>query len=193
VPTQHPCRGRLHHIEHIQLPRPRRRGVQGRARHRDPDQLGIPLGHSNAVLAIALVGHRGSPKPLPSSQEAGVIENCVRHEPSIGLPPAPDIHARHLRDVLDPGTANRQRGTHRRIVGRQPPPAAPEQISRRTTQVRQQSAKNWIATCVSGIVSVRAHAPRQVRRTQTRTRRPVSPRPRVLQRGQVAVRATRRA
>jgi hypothetical protein len=125
VPTQHPCRGRLHthRANTAASPTPPRR--PRRARHRDPDQLVTPLGHSNAVLAIALVGQRGSPKPLPSSQEAWVIENCVRHEPSIGLLPAPDIHARHLRDVLDPGRANRQRGTHRRIVGRRPPPAAP--------------------------------------------------------------------
>jgi Esterase FrsA-like len=117
------------HIEHIQLPRPRRRGVQRRARHRDPDQVVIPLGYSNAVLAIALVGQRGSPKPLPSSQEARVIEHRVRHEPSIALLPAPDVHARHLGDVLDPGRTNRQRGTHRRIVGRPPPTSGRSGVS----------------------------------------------------------------
>jgi hypothetical protein len=96
------------HIEHIELSRPRCRGVQRRARHSDPDQLAIPLGDSHAVLAIALVGQRGSPKPLPSSQEAWVIEHRVRHESPIGLLPAPHIHARHLRDVLDPSRANSQ-------------------------------------------------------------------------------------
>ena len=109
--------GRIH-IEHVQLPRPCRVGVQGRARHGDPDQLAIPLGDSRAVLAIALVGQRGSPEPLPSSQEAWVIEHRVRHESPIRLLPGPNIHARHLRDILDPSRANSQRGTHRRIVGR---------------------------------------------------------------------------
>ena len=106
------------HVEHIQLPRPRRRSVQGRARHGDPDQFAIPLGDSRPVLAISLVGQRGSPEPLPSSQEARIIEHRIRHEPPIRLLPAPHIYTRHLRNVLDPGRANSQRGTHRRIVGR---------------------------------------------------------------------------
>ena len=114
------------HVEHVQLPRPRRRSVQGRARHGDPDQLAIPLGDSRPVLAISLVGQRGSPEPLPSSQEARIIEHRIRHEPPIRLLPAPHIYTRHLRNVLDPGRANSQRGTHRRIVGRDQMLAPPD-------------------------------------------------------------------
>src|SRR5437763_9299624 len=65
---------------------------------------------------MALVGQRGGPETLPCSQEARGVEHRVRHESPIRLLPAPHIHARHLRDVLDPGRANSQRGTHRRIV-----------------------------------------------------------------------------
>src|SRR6185503_17400130 len=84
----------------------------------DPDQLAIPLGDSRPVLAISLVGQSGSPEPLSSSHEARIIEHRIRHEPPIRLLPTPHIYTRHLRNVLDPGQANSQRGTHRRIVGR---------------------------------------------------------------------------
>jgi len=108
------------YIEHIQLPRPRRSGIQGRARHGDPDQLAVPFGDSHAILAIALVGQRGSPKPLPNGQEAWVVEHCVRHQSPIRLLSAPHMHARHLHDIPDPSRANSQRRAHRRIVGRHP-------------------------------------------------------------------------
>src|SRR5215207_9709857 len=56
--------------------------------------------------------------PLPSSEEAWVVEHRVRHESPIRLLPALHMHSRHLDDVLNLSRANSRRRTHRRIVGR---------------------------------------------------------------------------
>jgi hypothetical protein len=122
--AQHLCRGWLHaHRGHTAVsptaPRRPRAALTWRSRPACHPALRPPRG-----FAIALVGQRGSPEPLPSSQEIRVIEHRVRHESPIRLLPAPHIHARHPRDVFDLSRADGQRGTHGRIVGRQPPAAA---------------------------------------------------------------------
>jgi hypothetical protein len=93
APAQHPCRDGLHtHRAHTTVsPTPPRRPKAGPTCRSRP--AAIPLGDSHAVLAITLVGQRGSPEPLPSSQEARVIEHRVRHEPPMG-PPASTAHSR---------------------------------------------------------------------------------------------------
>ena len=73
------------HIEHIQLSLPRRPGIQGRARHGAPDQLAVSLGDSHTILAVALVGQRRSPEPLPYGLEAWVVEHSVRHQAPVRL------------------------------------------------------------------------------------------------------------
>ena len=104
-------------VEHVQLPRPRRVGLQGRARHGDADHLAVPLGDGDAVAAVALVGQRGCPEVFPRSREARMVEHRVRHEAPVRLLPAPHVHERHLHGVLGPGRANSRRSPHRRIVG----------------------------------------------------------------------------
>src|SRR6266496_4127517 len=101
--------------------------------------------------AIALVGQRGSPKPLPNGQEAWVVEHCVRHESPIRLLPAPHIHARHLRDVLDPSRANSQQRAHRRIVGRQPR-HLPHRYKSQAEQRRSASPHRAVSTSPTKIV-----------------------------------------
>jgi hypothetical protein len=99
-------------VEHVQLPRPRGHGILGRSRHGDPGQLAAPLGDRHAVAAVALAGQDSSPHPLAGRREARVVEHGVRHEPAVRLLPAPHVHARHLRHVLNLGRPDDQRGTH---------------------------------------------------------------------------------
>ena len=116
MPTPYPCRGRLYtrRARTVASPTSPRRPRAGRTSRSRP--AGHPARPQQRGSRDSARRSRGRPKPLPGGQEGRVIENCARHEPSVGLLPAPEIHARLLRDVLDPGRANRHRGPHRRIV-----------------------------------------------------------------------------
>jgi hypothetical protein len=94
------------HVEHVQLPVPRRCGVEGGARHRDSDQPAVPFGDGDPVGFEAGIGQRGGPELLSAGEKVGVVEDGVGDEPAVRLLPTHHDHLRHLLYIFDPGGAD---------------------------------------------------------------------------------------